>query len=341
MEPGAAVDGGSDPALLAAEDSLLEGVSDPVLLVVLLSAVFLAGVTTLLCRNEHQRIHPENQEQVRLVREQLQSQQVCVLRGSSEALVTPGESGRQYYSDLSCPVCLQQAVLPIETNCGHLFCGQPFLLQASVHPPTPSGSIQLLRSDGLSHGLASLHTGAMGPGSEPSTVPFADRENDKPDQSHDCFLGPGLRRPESYGSKGPIVSPVFQVTLIFPLFSEAVVSDSTSDAQVEPELVLNDITDYNRRFSGQPRSLADRLRDAPVLLRRAFSLLFSVSGLFWMFRLRVCVCVLVCVLYLLSPLDLVPEALLGVTGFIDDLLVLIMLALYITTLYRQLITHTL
>lgn len=25
---------------------------------------------------------------------------------------------------MSCPVCLQQAVLPVETNCGHLFCGE-------------------------------------------------------------------------------------------------------------------------------------------------------------------------------------------------------------------------
>ncbi|TRY87950.1 hypothetical protein DNTS_005235 [Danionella cerebrum] len=301
MEPGAAVDGGSDPALLAAEDSLLEGVSDPVLLVVLLSAVFLAGVTTLLCRNEHQRIHPENQEQVRLVREQLQSQQVCVLRGSSEALVTPGESGRQYYSDLSCPVCLQQAVLPIETNCGHLFCGPCIVAYWRYGTWLGAVNCPICRQRVSKVSLISHRQSA----------------------TNDDIL---LR---------------MMVTLIFPLFSEAVVSDSTSDAQVEPELVLNDITDYNRRFSGQPRSLADRLRDAPVLLRRAFSLLFSVSGLFWMFRLRVCVCVLVCVLYLLSPLDLVPEALLGVTGFIDDLLVLIMLALYITTLYRQLITHTL
>ena len=34
------------------------------------------------------------------------------------------EARQQYYSDMSCPVCLQQAVLPVETNCGHLFCGK-------------------------------------------------------------------------------------------------------------------------------------------------------------------------------------------------------------------------
>ncbi|XP_032645132.1 E3 ubiquitin-protein ligase RNF170-like [Chelonoidis abingdonii] len=28
-----------------------------------------------------------------------------------------------YHSDLSCPICLQTATFPVETNCGHLFCG--------------------------------------------------------------------------------------------------------------------------------------------------------------------------------------------------------------------------
>ncbi|XP_075280512.1 E3 ubiquitin-protein ligase RNF170 [Opisthocomus hoazin] len=27
------------------------------------------------------------------------------------------------HSDFSCPICLQTATLPVETNCGHLFCG--------------------------------------------------------------------------------------------------------------------------------------------------------------------------------------------------------------------------
>lgn len=37
---------------------------------------------------------------------------------------TQAEARQQYYTDMSCPVCLQQAVLPVETNCGHLFCGK-------------------------------------------------------------------------------------------------------------------------------------------------------------------------------------------------------------------------
>ncbi|XP_066481445.1 E3 ubiquitin-protein ligase RNF170-like [Tiliqua scincoides] len=30
---------------------------------------------------------------------------------------------RCYHSDLSCPICLQTTTFPVETNCGHLFCG--------------------------------------------------------------------------------------------------------------------------------------------------------------------------------------------------------------------------
>ncbi|KAJ6662600.1 hypothetical protein lerEdw1_011737 [Lerista edwardsae] len=31
---------------------------------------------------------------------------------------------QSYHSDLSCPICLQTATFPVETNCGHLFCGE-------------------------------------------------------------------------------------------------------------------------------------------------------------------------------------------------------------------------
>uniref|UniRef100_A0A4W5PVL3 Uncharacterized protein n=2 Tax=Hucho hucho TaxID=62062 RepID=A0A4W5PVL3_9TELE len=60
--------------LLQVEDSLIEGVSNPVLFVVVLSVTFLCGLVTLLCRNEQYNIHPENQEHVRAVRQQLQSE---------------------------------------------------------------------------------------------------------------------------------------------------------------------------------------------------------------------------------------------------------------------------
>uniref|UniRef100_A0A9J7XIM3 E3 ubiquitin-protein ligase RNF170 n=1 Tax=Cyprinus carpio carpio TaxID=630221 RepID=A0A9J7XIM3_CYPCA len=238
------------------EDSLIEGVSDPVLLVLVLSGAFLLGLATLLCRNEQQRIHPDNQEQVR----------VC-----------SSPPRHQFYSDMSCPVCLQQAVLPVETNCGHLFCGP-------------------------------------------------------------CIIAYWR-----YGTwLGAINCPICRqtVTLLFPLFRDTG-GAQTQDGQVEPALILRDIQDYNRRFSGQPRSLLDRLLDVPTLLRHAFREMFSVGGLFWMFRIRILLCVLGALTYLASPLDFIPEGVVGLLGFMDDFFVILLLFIYISIMYREVVTQRL
>ncbi|XP_026099787.1 E3 ubiquitin-protein ligase RNF170 [Carassius auratus] len=248
------------------EDSLIEGVSDPVLLVLVLSVSFLLGLATLLCRNEQQRIHPDNQEQVRVVREQLHPEQLAA-----------AEPRHQFYSDMSCPVCLQQAVLPVETNCGHLFCG------------------------------------------------------------------PCLMAYWRYGTwLGAISCPICRqtVTLLFPLFRDTG-GAQTPDGQVDPALILRDIHDYNLRFSGQPRSLLDRLLDVPTLLRHAFREMFSVGGLFWMFRIRILLCVLGALTYLASPLDFIPEGVVGLLGFMDDFFVILLLFIYISIMYREVVTQRL
>uniref|UniRef100_A0A3B1IV53 E3 ubiquitin-protein ligase RNF170 n=1 Tax=Astyanax mexicanus TaxID=7994 RepID=A0A3B1IV53_ASTMX len=228
--------------LIQDEDSLIEGVSNPVLVVVILSVAFLGALATL---NEHQRIHPENQEHVRAVRQQLQTEQD-----------TSSESRHQYYSDMSCPVCLQQAVLPVETNCGHLFCGS-------------------------------------------------------------CIIAYWR-----YGTwLGAISCPICR--------------------QMTQRLFWGDVNDYNRRFSGQPRSLLDRLRDVPTLLRHAFREMFSVGGLFWMFRIRIILCLVGALTYLASPLDFIPEALFGLLGFMDDFFVILLLFIYISIMYREVVTQRL
>ncbi|KAJ0039396.1 hypothetical protein NL108_015826, partial [Boleophthalmus pectinirostris] len=131
---------------------------------------------------EQHDIHPENQEHVRAVRQQLQTEQ----EENSQS-----EARQQYYTDMSCPVCLQQAVLPVETNCGHLFCGS-------------------------------------------------------------CIIAYWR-----YGTwLGAIHCPICRqvVTLLFPLFHEHATPQRVQDGEAEPQLILRDINDYNRRFSGQPRS---------------------------------------------------------------------------------------
>uniref|UniRef100_H3AD78 E3 ubiquitin-protein ligase RNF170 n=2 Tax=Latimeria chalumnae TaxID=7897 RepID=H3AD78_LATCH len=176
---------------------------------------------------------------------------------------------------MSCPVCLQQATFPVETNCGHLFCGP-------------------------------------------------------------CIIAYW-----TYGSwLGAISCPICRqtVTLLFPLFQE---ESQQQDEQQDAREILRNVNDYNRRFSGQPRSLMDRIMDLPTLLRHAFREMFSVGGLFWMFRIRILLCLMGALLYLASPLDFLPEALFGILGFLDDLFVIFLLLIYISIMYREVVTQRL
>ncbi|XP_069623780.1 E3 ubiquitin-protein ligase RNF170 [Ranitomeya imitator] len=240
------------------DGSLIEGVSNQVLVAVVISLIFIAALTYLMLRGEQQNIHPENQERVQAIREQLQNEQETV------------QPRHQFYSDMSCPVCLQQATFPVETNCGHLFCG-------------------------------------------PCIVAYW-----------------------RYGSwLGAISCPICRqtVTLLFPVFQASEEQDA--------EEILQEVNSYNRRFSGQPRSLMDRIMDLPTLLRHAFREMFSVGGLFRMFRIRIVLCLLGALFYLVSPLDIIPEALFGILGFMDDLFVIFLLLIYISIMYREVVTQRL
>ncbi|CAK9295705.1 unnamed protein product [Gordionus sp. m RMFG-2023] len=82
----------------------------------------------------------------------------------------------------------------------------------------------------------------------------------------------------------------------------------------------------------------DYIRDLPVLLRHAIGEFFSVSGLAFVFRARMVLCFLGAALYLLSPFDALPEAVFGILGFLDDAVVLLLVAVYATVAYRQTLT---
>nr|XP_017205833.1 E3 ubiquitin-protein ligase RNF170 isoform X3 [Oryctolagus cuniculus] len=140
-----------------------------------------------------------------------------------------------------------------------------------------------------------------------------------------------------YGSwLGAISCPICRqtVTLLLTVFGE-------DDQSQDVIRLRQDINDYNRRFSGQPRSIMERIMDLPTLLRHAFREMFSVGGLFWMFRIRIILCLMGAFFYLISPLDFVPEALFGILGFLDDFFVIFLLLIYISIMYREVITQRL
>lgn len=81
--------------------------------------------------------------------------------------------------------------------------------------------------------------------------------------------------------------------------------------------------------------LLDYIRDLPTLLRHAVTEFFSMGGLIWMFRMRVIICFIAALLYFVSPLDIIPEAAFGILGFLDDLFIFLLLAIYVSIIYRQ------
>ncbi|XP_035208784.1 E3 ubiquitin-protein ligase RNF170-like isoform X2 [Stegodyphus dumicola] len=131
---------------------------------------------------------------------------------------------------------------------------------------------------------------------------------------------------------GAIRCPVCRQTVIVLLQCFRETPESESD---ERNQILYDINDYNRHFSGEPRPWLDYLWDLPTLLRHASSEFFSVGGLMYMFRLRIFLCFVAAIMYLISPLDIIPEAVFGILGLLDDMFVVLLLAIYVTVIYRR------
>ncbi|XP_075529522.1 E3 ubiquitin-protein ligase RNF170-like isoform X1 [Dermacentor variabilis] len=137
--------------------------------------------------------------------------------------------------------------------------------------------------------------------------------------------------------RGAVRCPVCrqQVSVMLRCFQDQHLADETDAQREERARLLRDINDYNRRYSGEPRPWLDHLRDLPTLLRHAGSEFFSVGGIMYMFRLRIVLCFVAAIMYLISPLDMIPEAIFGILGLLDDLFVVLLLAIYVTVIYRR------
>ncbi|GFR99350.1 E3 ubiquitin-protein ligase RNF170 [Elysia marginata] len=259
----------------ARRTNLIEGVGDEVLLG--LGAFTGALVAALYYVNNRGTasgtIHPESERHIASTREQLQNE-VNAGEAEGQQRSRQARSSRRAHhrndGELTCPICLGSAVLAVETNCGHVFCGHCFVTY----------------------------------------------------WQHQTWLG---------AVKCP--SCRTQVSLLLLNFTAA---EHAADSEQRTE-VINKINQYNRRFSGEPRTLQEYLQDLPTLLRHAFHEFFSVGGLMWMFRFRIGILVLAAFLYLISPLDILPEAVFGIIGFLDDIFVILLLAIYISIIYRQVV----
>ena len=58
-----------------------------------------------------------------------------------------------------------------------------------------------------------------------------------------------------------------------------------------------------------------------------------------MFRVRVLSLCLVALVYLLSPLDIIPESVFGIVGMIDDIVILMIIVITMTVVFRNLLAE--
>ena len=130
-----------------------------------------------------------------------------------------------------------------------------------------------------------------------------------------------------------------RITIILPYFSDAEKNSAEPNDVETRDKIKTDVYTYNRRYSGEPRSVVEQVRDLPMLLRHLVVYLFSGEGLHFAYQLRVLVLALFWIVYLLSPLDLLPEAVFGLIGLLDDLVIFLLISMYLTFLFRQIMSN--
>ncbi|VDD83380.1 unnamed protein product [Mesocestoides corti] len=111
---------------------------------------------------------------------------------------------------------------------------------------------------------------------------------------------------------------------------EEIQADATQErSDVESQIAL-----FNRRYSGNPVSFLDQLRDLPALMRYGVRALLDGDGISCLLRLRLIVLSLFVFFYVVSPLDIFPESVVGAFGLLDDCLVCVVFFIYMAALFR-------
>ena len=91
---------------------------------------------------------------------------------------------------------------------------------------------------------------------------------------------------------------------------------------------------YNQRF-GDNRSYIQMMRDLPYLLDTFYQQVVSTRGAILLSSLSVLGYILGAIIYTLSPFDLVPEAVFGLFGLIDDAIAILLTLISIATFVHQ------
>lgn len=100
-------------------------------------------------------------------------------------------------------------------------------------------------------------------------------------------------------------------------------------------VVLKTLRTYNRHYSGVRRGYIEQLFDAPVILYETMRTGTIMARVVTLFQFRIILTSFSILLYILVPLDIIPEAVFGPLGLIDDLLALVGGFIIISNLLRQ------
>lgn len=117
---------------------------------------------------------------------------------------------------------------------------------------------------------------------------------------------------------------MFQINLLIPA------NGSLRDREMQ-----RNVCDYNNRMSSHSVPLLSQVRDTPTLIQYVFRELVSIGGLSCCKRVWIIVFLFLVMIYLISPIDLIPEAIFGPIGLIDDIISIIAVFVYIAGIYRQ------
>ncbi|KAM7507583.1 hypothetical protein LguiA_018036 [Lonicera macranthoides] len=122
-----------------------------------------------------------------------------------------------------------------------------------------------------------------------------------------------------------------QITLLVP--SEA---SSRERHNSEVSEILGRVETYNRFFGARANGLIQRVQDLPFLLRRLLrEMMVPQRSLPLVIKARILLATVLSVLYVVSPVDFIPEGVLGIIGLLDDLIIVLICFLHVAALYRS------
>lgn len=96
------------------------------------------------------------------------------------------------------------------------------------------------------------------------------------------------------------------------------------DTSSMPTEIAEDVRVYNQRYSRVPRSMLEQIRDAPTIIAERLRDLSASQRVILLIQARIAWTFISVFIYIISPLDIIPELIIGPFGIVDDLLVIVL-----------------